>query len=295
MSGTSLKLGLFVSFAAFSLPAYAEETYRLTYRFQPGEFLHYEMEDRAEVATINAAVKDKNGKPPESKSFQQTQLLRSYRVVTVDEDGGATLEPIVEKVRMASKSGENPALSFDSTNGEIPPKEFEKIAGTIGRALSRFQVAPNGKLLKVTIIAEDVPKNVSDAANKADPTINFLVVFPEKDINLGEKWSEKYDTQVSVGGGLKRPIKLIRTFELTKVVDNIATIRFRTGLLTAITDPEILTQLAQQTPSGTIEFDLQRGRLLNRTIEIKNDVVGPFGPQTLVQARGQSVERLISR
>lgn len=286
-------LGLFVAAATLTSPAFAEGPYRLAYRFQPGEFLHYEMEEQADVFTQNGTVKDRFDRPVESKSFQQTQLLKSYRVVIVDEDGAATLEPIIEKIRMSSRSGDNAAISFDSTKDEAPPKEFEKVAGTIGRALSRFQVAANGKLIKVTMLVDDVPKSFSEAAEKADPSINFLVVFPDKPINIGEKWNEKFDTPIKVSGGLSRPVQLIRSFELIKVVENVATIRYRTRLLTAINDPEILTQLVQQTPTGLIDFDLEQGRILQRAFEVDNKVIGSFGPETLLHARGQSVERLI--
>lgn len=271
----------------------AESPYRLAYRFQAGEFLHYEMEDRAEVVTQNGGTKDKFGQPLESKSIQQTQLLKSYRVVTVDEDGEAVLEPIIEKVRMSSQSGNNPLISFDSTKDESPPKEFEKIAGTIGRALSRFTVSASGKLLKVKMLVDDVPKSFSDAAEKADPAINFLIVFPEKAINVGDKWSEKYNTSVSIATGLNRTVPLIRNYELVKVEDHVATIRYRTSLLAAIHDPEILTQLVQQTPRGAVEFDLNEGKIIHRSLEINNKVHEAFGPQTLLQARGESVERLV--
>jgi hypothetical protein len=39
---------------------------------------------------------------------------------------------------------------------------------------------------------------------------------------------------------------------------------------------------------------MQQGCVLNRTINIDDKVIGAFGPQTLLQARGESVEKLIS-
>ena len=74
---------------------------------------------------------------------------------------------------------------------------------------------------------------------------------------------------------------------------NVATIRVLNSLLTPMNDPEILRQLVQQTPKGTIEFDMQQGRVLNRTLQIDEKVVGAFGAQTLLQANGECVEKLI--
>ncbi len=281
------KISLLTLTCGFSSLAGADEaTYSLVYRFQSGQFLHYETDDRAEMTTQFASN--------QSKSVQQTQLLKSFRVVTVDESGGATIEPIVEKVRMSSQSGEKGVVSFDSTNGEAPPKEFEKIAGTIGRPIARFQVSSNGRMVKVTLLVKDVPKSFSDAAEKLDPIINFLVVLPDKPVKIGEKWSEKFETPVSVGSGLSQSITLIRTFELAKVADNIATIRSRTSLLTPTSDPEILRQLVQLTPTGSVEFDLQQGQILSKSLQIDEKVVGAFGAQTLLQARGESMEKMVS-
>ena len=146
--------------------------------------------------------------------------------------------------------------------------------------------------MKVTMLATDVPKNLVDAAQKTDPAMNFLVVFPEQPIKIGEKWTEKSEALVSVGSGLTQPLNLIRQFELTSVTNNIATIQFRTSLLTPMNDPEILRQLVQLTPTGSIEFDVQQGRILSKTLKIDEKVVEAFGKQTLLQARGESKEKL---
>lgn len=282
----SWKLFLLISVLGFSLSAQADDTaYKLVYRFVPGQFSHYEVQDQAEILTQYGQ--------DQVKSIQQTQMLKQIRVVAVDGRGGATLEPIVEAVRMASQAGDKPVVSFDSSKDQTPPKEFERIAGTIGRPLARFQVTSNGRLTSVTMLATDVPKHLTEAAQKADPTMNFLVVLHENPVKVGEKWTEKSVAQVSVGSGLNQPVNLIRSYELTGVSGNIATISYRTSLLTPVTDPEILRQLLQLTPSGAIEFDIQQGRIASKTIKIDEKVVGAFGAQSLLQAQGESKEKLV--
>ena len=260
-------------------------TYQLAYRFVPGQFFHYELSDRAELLTQSAAN--------QSLAIQQTECFKSFRVISVDEEGGAVLEPVVERVRMASQTGEKPLVGYDSAKDDVIPKGFESLAGTIGRPLARFQVAANGRLVKVTLLVNDVPKKFSEAAEKTDPAINCLVVFPEKPLKIGDKWNEKSETPVSVGNNLNQDLGLIRVYELTKVENDIATIRFRTSLRVPMHDPEILRQIVQQTPSGTIEFDLKEGRLLSRSLKIDEKDIGAFGPQTLLQAQGEMLEKLI--
>jgi hypothetical protein len=279
-------LGLIASFIGVrSGVAEDEKTYQFCYRFKVGQFQHYELTDRAELTTQTANN--------QSRAIQQTQCLKSFRVVTVDEEGGATFESVVESVRMASQTGDKAIVGYDSNKDDVVPKGFENLAGTIGRPLARFQVNSNGKLLKVTLLVNDVPKKFSDAAEKTDPAINFLVSFPEKPLKIGDKWNEKFDTQVSVGNNLNQELGMIRVFELVKVENEIATIRFRTSLRVPMHDPEILRQIVQQTPSGEIVFDLKEGQIISRSLVIDEKVIGAFGAQTLLQAQGEMQEKLI--
>lgn len=288
MSVNSLwkSLGLLSAAIGFAQVAYGDDdAYQLAYKFERGQFLHYEVNDQAEITTQLAAN--------QSKSVQKTRLLKSFRIVAVDEQGVAIIEPMIEQARMSSTVGETQTITFDSTADTAPPKEFETIANTIGQPLARFHIASNGRLVKVNLIKKDVPKKFSEAAEKADPTINFLVVFPEKPVKIGDKWSEKYETTVNISKGLNQPIKLLKAYELVDVTDHVATIKYRTSLLVPMDDPDILRQIATQTPSGTIEFDLMQGRIISRSILIDEKVIGAFGAQTLLQAQGESTEKLL--
>ena len=111
-----------------------EPTYQFAYHFQSGEFLHYELADRAELTTQTANS--------QTKATQQTHCVKSYRIVAVSEQGEATIEPVVESVRMASQSGDKAPVGFDSTKDETIPRGFENLAGTIGRPLARLQPTP---------------------------------------------------------------------------------------------------------------------------------------------------------
>ena len=284
------KSGKWITFlallATISKIASADEpTYQLMYRFQSGQFYHYDVDDRAEMTTQFGQN--------QSKLIQHTQILKSYRVIAVDANGGATIETTMEIVKMASQSGNDPVEIYDSEKPDEPPKKFEKIASNVGRPQARFQLTSNGRLIKVTMLATDVAKNVTESAAKADPSINPLMLLPEKPVKIGDKWTEKMETQVPVATGVNQPIQLIRSYELLKVENNIASIRVRTNILTPTTEPEILRNLVERQPSGTIEFDIQNGQLFNRSLKVDEKVVNAFGAQSLLQALGEISERLV--
>ena len=277
---------VFMVLIGFSRLVIADETtINLAYRFKTGDFYHYDVDDQAVMTTQYGEN--------QSVLRQHTQILKSYRIVAVDENGGATIEPIMETVKMASQTADKPPTVYDSTKPEETPKEFEKVASAVGRPQARFHVSSNGRLSKVTLLDKELPRNFGDLAAKADPSINPLVILPDHPVKIGDKWTEKFDSSVVVGTTLNRPITLIRSFELLKVADGLATIRSRTSLFTPMNDPEILRQLVHQMPDGTIEFDLQGGRIFNRSFKINEKVIGAFGDQSYLEAIGPMTERLV--
>ena len=86
---------------------------------------------------------------------------------------------------------------------------------------------------------------------------------------------------------------MLRQYELTSVSDGIATIKFRTSILALLNEPKIQGQLAQQTPSGTIEFDIEHGWIRSRKSITNETVVNALGQQTVLQVVGESTEKLI--
>ena len=286
-----------------------EQTVQLKYKFQPGQFVHYEVSDRVRYVMQQAGNS--------FETFQRNDSSKHFRVVSVDDDGSALLEPILDRIKMlagrkeaAEADGTSPEpvadrkngftkphdqslVKFDSATDKVAPPEFQLHKETVGKPMARFQFAAHGELLAVRIIATDVPKPNTSAAAKANPKLNFLVPLPTEPISVGHRWKQKFDEPISVGKGLTQQIPMLRQYELTSVSDGIATIKFKTSILALLNDPKIQGQLAQQTPSGTIEFDIERGLIRSRKSITNETVVNALGPQTVLQVVGESTEKLV--
>ena len=274
-----------------------EQTVLLKYKFQPGQFAYYEVSDSVRYVTQQA------GRAFET--FQRNESSKHFRVVSVDEDGSALLEPIIDRIKMRAgrrdsnpdnpkdKPGDQTAIEFDSVKDKVAPPEFQRHKETIGKAMARFQFASHGELLAVRIMSDDVPKSITAAAAKADPKMSFLIPLPNESITVGHRWKQKYDEPISVGQGLTQQIPMLRQFELTGLADGVATIKFKTSILALLNDPKIQGKLAQQTPSGIIEFDVERGLIRSRKSVTNETVVNAFGQQTLLQVVGESMEKLM--
>jgi len=259
-------------------------TYPLAYKFTPGQFAHYEVLQKSVIVSRYAQGQEKMN--------NESTTTKHFRVVTADAAGVAQLEPIIDRVRMSVTFDDVNKVEYDSAQPGPPPRGFEAVAATIGKSMARLHLTPNGQLSKVTALP-DAPASFTALAAQADPTLNFLVPLPREAVGVGAVWKDRYQVPVSVGPGLSQPVTLQRQFELAKVTGNVATITFQTIIITPMDNPAVQAQLLQRTPTGTIEFDLDRGLIVAQTTKASGQVVQAFGANTFMQASLETTERLI--
>ncbi len=270
---------------ACSTQAVAEEsTFELRYKFQPGQFLFYEVEN------TNKMMSRYGEKSEEMVNY--TRTWKQLRIVSVDEQGGAMLEPLIERVQMSAKWDDKTPILYDSATDEEPPMQFLAVKKSIGRVQAQFHVDPQGDLVQVTPLIKDDAALV-EAAKTKDPRLNFLVVLPKGKIRIGETWKDRFKTEVTVGKNLKERVEIQRTYELAEVNGTIATIKLKSGPVTPVIDPQIKVQLMQRTPKGTIQFDLGKGVMLSMSTVVDEEVVDAFGQQTSVRATTKSLDKLL--
>lgn len=269
----------------FDSPVWAQPAangYRLVYKFQPNQFVHYEVANRMSILTQFGDTS--------TVALNESTAVKNYRVISVDGQGGAVIEPTIVRVKMSAQFAEQDAAIYDSETAIDPPPQFKDVAATLGRPSVRLQVAANGQLIQATPLL-DSPANRNLA--KDDPRHNFLIVFPTDPVPIGGSWKDRFQVPVSVEGGLKREVTLQRTFTLTKVNGNSAFIQLKTAVMTPVDSPAIEAQLIQRTPSGVLEFDMAEGAFLGQELRVSGHVVNAFGEKTQMKAESLSVEKRI--
>lgn len=254
------------------------------YKFTPGFYAHFEV--RHQMTVISEA----NGEI--EKVTNESNSRKHFRVVSIDEQGAAVLEPVVDSVFMSAKFGNSDPIVYDSTKDVEAPRQFREVKATIGRPISRVTVTPSGTLQKVSLL-EGAPSHLTEGATKNDPRMNFLVVFPAEPIGVGATWRERFTAEVVVGQNLKQPVILQRQYDVTSIEGTVATLKVRTSVITPLSNPQVEAQLMQRKPAGTIQFDLSRGLLLSQTTAASEQVVGAFGPKTSVQATSETKEKWV--
>jgi len=220
----------------------------------------------------------------------RTIANKHLRVISVDADGNALVEPVIDRTRMTSQQDTDPESTFDSDDGEDCPAEYRSLLATIGKPLVRIKFAVNGKLLQAdgvnggTAAAKDIER---------DPTLNFLIVFPEQPVRAGETWKDEFETTVQLDRSLKQGVKLRREYRLLKLDGSKAEIELKTVCLTPLRDPKLEMQITSRLLSGTIVFDHQLGQILSREMRVESQVINGIGPNTMVNTVMTQSERTI--
>lgn len=258
----------------------------LSYKFQPGQFVYYTGSSRVQYIT-------QLGDQSRFSTLQTNETGTHFRVVTVDENGLAIIEPVIDRTRMTAKMEGKEVVEYDSAKAVDSQSQFRAIQDAIGRTVARFQVAPNGKLVNATVVDTTAPQALRDAAGKLDTRFPYLTLLPSTPVSVGDKWREDYSIVV-LNEGLKQPLPMRRVYELTAVANGIARISFKTVVLTPLHEAELEKQVVQQTPTGTIEFDIDRGLVRTYTSNVDKTVLNAFGQQSLLNVTGKSTETLAS-
>lgn len=263
----------------------AEPQQQLIYKFSPGEFVHYE------VVTSHAVDTEFDG----GKETVQTDATshRNVRVVSVSNDGSAVLEPMVKKTVMRAAFNGLAPIVYDSDSKDPPQLQFEKIAKTIGRPLTRTTFASNGEMIKVVPLS-GAPDTAVEVANKSDFAMNSLMILPKQPVGVGAIWRERFPVKVGPENSrVAPPVTLQREYQLVKLEGGIATISLRTATLTPLDNPQIEAELLSRQVKGTITFDVNRGVILSQSSVAGGKVVGAFGPKTAMKSVLETKERLV--
>lgn len=273
--------------AIFTLSAVAGEgeKYTLRYKFKPSETIRWEVEHRTMVrATVSGTT-------------QSTETLSKsvnvWRISSVQPDGTATFEHRVDWVDMRQKLTGSDEVRYDSRTDKKAPRGFEDAAKSVGVPLSTVKMDNQGKVLHRERHTAK-PKAAATAPETATQSDGWITIpLPAEAIAIGHKWSLPKDIEVPLEGGAVRKIKAIQQFVLEEVTTGVAVIRVSTDILTPITDAAVESQLVQREAAGTVQFDIDAGRILGQQMDIDKHVVGFRGDASSIHYVNRFSERLL--
>lgn len=233
--------------------------YDLKYKFQPNEKLRTKITHRVKVqSTIKGSSQT---------AETQSTSVKVWAVESVADDGNATFAHSVESIDMWQKMQGRSEIRYNSQTDQDVPPGYEEVARSVGIPLSVVTMDPKGKILK--------RKETRDQPTAT--STQMTMPLPEQPIAVGESWTSPVDIEVTQADGQPRKIQTRQKFTLASVVDDIATIRIDSQILTPLSDPTIEAQLVQRLSDGEARFDIAAGRMLSQQLDADRNVVGFSG------------------
>lgn len=248
----------------------------LEYRFRPHEALDMNVSHRAVTDTTIGVTSQSTETATDSR--------KTWTVVDVDPTGRATLEHSVNDVTMTSRTSDRGQIRWSSRGDEPAPPGYEQVKASLGVPLSRLVVDRSGRVLERRDLRPCPPSSTGDLV---------IVPLPEGPVSEGAEWTVPQEVVVDVPGGQRKAVRTRLRYQLASIRDGVATIRVDTTVLTPIDDPRLESRLIERIWDGTIDFDIERGRVLRRATGIDRRVVGFEGPESSVRYKSSLEERLV--
>lgn len=266
-------------------PAAPTDAYVLVYKFKKDQPVHY--------MVTQHTTRDSRQGPQAQIIRERIHEKKHLAVVEVRSDGSFVLKTVFDQVQMhADLSGKK--VSFDSSKPrQEDPPGFGHFRDSISRPRFHVHFAANGKLLGVKRLSTAKGADGKSAGKSGDGS-SYLVVFPKQPIEVGETWKEEYVVKIPMSRDITRSITILRTYRLNSVKDGLAKITFASSLKTPVRSPEILAKLIQAAPSGTVEFDIEAGQIVRRSMRVDETVLNHSGPQSMLQTVSRRLEKRVA-
>ena len=250
-----------------------KEKHVLRYRFSAGESIRYQV---THVAKTKTRIKG-----AEENAQVHTVSEKVWQVTEVNDEGNMTFVHSVDSVELTQQTGTAAEIRWSSLSGETPPIMFESVADQLKQPLSTVTINPRGQELA----------RKTHAGTEAQLGMGGLTIpLPEEAIPLGHAWSVPREIKARGETGEIKVIKARDTYTLEKVQTGVATLKVRSEILTPIEEASVKAQIVQQLSNGSIRFDLDAGRFLNKQLDWDETVVGFQGPNSLMEYRARLTE-----
>jgi hypothetical protein len=257
-------------------PHVESEKYLLRYKFQPGDALRWTVVHRCRIrTTVSASTQT---------AETTTTSVKVWRVHEVNPDGSVVFDHLVESVDMRHRLSGCDEVRYNSRTDPCAPHGFEDVARAIGVPLAVVTIDAQGKLMRRK-------QNFVKAAVAGQGEIT--TELPAQAMAVGSRWSSQSHLDVPLSDGSVRRLRAMQSYQLQSVKTGVATISVSTQIMTPIQDPAIEAQVLQYETSGSLRFDIQRGQILGRQIDVDKSVVGFRGEASSIRYIGRSTEEYL--
>lgn len=251
-----------------------QQKYKLEYKLQKDEEIRWVVEHTVSTKFQMA------GELEESTSRSETTKM--WKVANVDTVGNMTFVHQLESINMWQQVGEAEPVAYNSKTDKTIPDEYKSVAENVGKPLVVFSISPQGKILD----------RKSNLRQDNFGVGNVTIPLPDEAIPVGFKWNVPSVLEATDEQNRNKKLKARVLYELARVKDNNAFIKFRTEVLTPVTSEKVKSTIMQQMTDGYIVFDMKKGRPVLKQVEWDEKAQGFEGPDSFLKYVGRMSEKL---
>jgi hypothetical protein len=238
-----------------SAPAQAPQ-----FRWAPGQVLTYRV---AQATTATETVGEQN-----HVTSTRLDLVKQWRVGSVDASGVATLSMSIARLRMETKTPAGETMLFDSADpAKSTPALCDEMAKFVNVPLTVVRLDSRGQLA-------EVKESKFGPASRLEWDLPFKIVLPTGPMIPGQAWDRKFTIKLDPPQGTGETYQAVQTLTCKGVAGSAATV----GVTTTIANPPEAAAdqipLAPLQPTGDVVFDLASGRLKSVRFQIQKEVAG---------------------
>jgi hypothetical protein len=249
--------------------------YELRYKVLRGDVLRYDVVDSRSII----GTSDQTSQSAKSR----TDSIKAWKVTDVLPEGDIEFMNVVERVHMVNQVPDSKPTEYDSVRDKVAPPGYEDAAKRVGVPLSTVRMTPTGKIVH----------RESKARGQSTEEDSLIVLrLPEKPVSITDTWDEPFEIKVNLPKTGSKSIQTRWHYKLADVKDGIATIEVTYQVLSPI-DAPIELQIIQRMMTGKVQFEIEKGRVLEQQMNVDKRVLGFAGPTSSVQYVMKMEEKLL--
>lgn len=254
----------------------SQEKVLMRYKFAPGTVLRSEVLHVSKNGTrINSVLQEASSRTITEKSWHVLETT----------DNTTTFEYRVDQIELAQQFGESEEIRYSTKDAtEKPPVQFASAVDTAGKVISTIQIDSRGMVVARSDSKDPPHMGMGD----------ITMPLPEESVGVGATWEVPREMRIERKDGTSRLIKFRELFKLEKISAGVATVAVRSEPLSAIADPAEEAQVMQQLSNGTIQFDVDAGRMISKELAWDHQVVAFSGPGSVLEYSARLEDRVSS-